>query len=263
MTFQIAAVKYDIKEKITTETFNEYITPSGKISESASAVNGLYVHKKALCRKDRSTGVLEPLLTKPCSVALLSFVTWLLGIADGDNTIDQREAVNQVILAGYNNRSFDDHIFLHHCRQYLDPDLFCLIRRKIFTADVKSVLHNKGKLSQLFVQCGGNIELVSSLHDALNDCKALSTIVGVKGLTLETFVQASVSLDYLQSRRTNPLLKANLITETVAKLMPEQMTCEAYLQMKDDELIEYLRKIGCKPNMIKCCLQKRQRFKKG
>ena len=62
---------------------------------------------------------------------------------------------------------------------------------------------------------------------------------------------------YVCMRDTNPLLRASLITETVAKKMVTQMTCEEYLKLTDKAVTEMLKTLGVGPLSIKACLSKR------
>ena len=55
----------------------------------------------------------------------------------------------QAILAGFNNFAFDDHVILYHSKEKLSADLMTLIRRKVFTADIKSAIKSKCSLSEL------------------------------------------------------------------------------------------------------------------
>ena len=68
---------------------------------------------------------------------------------------------------GYNNSSFDDHFLMAHWKKKLEPEIFSLIRRKLFTADMHEILSAKGKLVGAFLECGGNQEEADQLHDAL------------------------------------------------------------------------------------------------
>ena len=142
----------------------------------------------------------------------------------------------------------------------MEPDLFSLIRRKVFTADVQKILKLKGTLANAFVDCGGTREQVNLLHDALEDCKAVATVLQKHKVKLDTICNSCRSLELVQQRATNPLLKAGLVTETVAAKMPQQMTCEQYLAMSDTEVTEMLASLGANQVSIKACLFKRKLY---
>ena len=96
------------------------------------------------------------------------------------------------------------------------------------------------------------------LHDALYDYCALVNIMETENVTVKRIADCSRSINSVISRKTNPLLRAKLITENVAAKMTEQLTCESYLAMSDEELTFYLRSIGVPSNSITVCLKKRR-----
>jgi hypothetical protein len=249
---QIAAVRYNPEEGKTLEEFSEYILPTGPVPLTASKVNGLFEIGGTLCKK--TNGVLKELPACPARIVLERFVKWALSL-EGD------EEPKQVICIGYNNSSFDDHFLLDHWRKKLEPDLFAIVRRKIFTADMQKLLQLKGKLSDIFLQCGGTQEEVLCLHDALADCKAVATILRTKNVRLETICSGCRSFERVQQRSTNPLLKSGLITETVASKMVAQLTCEDYLRMEDSAVTQMFTALGVARNSINACLSKRAEYR--
>ena len=160
-------------------------------------------------------------------------------------------------LVGYNNSSFDDHFLLQHLKKKLDPETFILVRRKVFTVDIHKALKLKGTLSKVFSECGGTSEDQAKLHDALQDCRALARVLHSRRVKIGTLQQSCRSAESIQSKRTNPLLKANLITEGVAEKLGRQFTCSAWIAMSDEQIIEILQAAGVKSASIKICLKKR------
>ena len=95
------------------------------------------------------------------------------------------------------------------------------------------------------------------MHDALQDCKAAVRILKTKKATFDKICSCTRSMESVQQRVTNPLLKAGVITETVAAKMPNQMTCKKYLELSDEELTTILKSNGIKNNSIAICVSKR------
>ena len=182
-----------------------------------------------------------------------TFTEWALQTSSSSN-VDP----NQVICLGFNNSSFDDHFLLNHCQKKADPEVFALLRRKVFTADVRRMLKIKGKLSEAFVESGGSTEEAGLLHDALADCRALAVVMSHRKVSFQDICSNSRSLESVQQRRSNPLLKARLITDTVAARMPRQMTVQDYLSLSDEELKTMLGSLGLGQGSIKACLTKRK-----
>ncbi len=141
--------------------------------------------------------------------------------------------------------------------------MFTLLRRKVFTADIQKIFKCKGKLSSLLAECGGSAEQVASLHDALGDCKALATILIHQKVSLDLICDNSRSLESAQQRVTNPLLRAGLITLVVANKLAQQMTCQEYLKLTDNELETMLKGTGLPTGSIKACLAKRKAYDVG
>ena len=108
--------------------------------------------------------------------------------------------------------------------------------------------------------CGGSVEETSQLHDALHDCKALAKIMSTLKVTLEIMSSSCRSLKSVIQRCTNPILKAGLITDTVALKMTEQLSCESYLSMSDEEVTKMFLALGVRQASIKICLNKRSHY---
>ena len=142
----------------------------------------------------------------------------------------------------------------------IDPELFILLRRKVFTSDIQKILKVKGKLGDLFARCGGTAQQVASLHDGLEDCKALAVVMRHHKMSFEDICRGARSLEPVQQRTSNPLLKAGLIISTVANKMPQQMTCMEYLDLTDEELELMLKNIGAGAVSIRACLSKRTQY---
>ncbi len=85
----------------------------------------------------------------------------------------------------------------------------------------------------------------------------MATAIRKHNVQLDIICNSCRSIEPVQQRATNPLLKAGLITETVAAKMPEQMTCEQYLKLSDTELNEMLTSLGVNKVSIRACLSKR------
>ena len=168
--FQIGAIRYDPSNKTCVGQFCEYVEPTGPIPVAASKVNGLFFFGDRLCKK--TDGGMVPLPAIPARLAMDKFAKWLLDIQN-DSDIESK----QVICLGYNNSSFDDHFLMAHWKKKLEPEIFSLIRRKLFTADVQKIVSAKGILVGAFWECGGTQEEAYPLHDALQDCKAAVRIL--------------------------------------------------------------------------------------
>ena len=202
-----------------------------------------------LCKRN-SVGEMIQVNAMPARVALNNFVQWILQTSINTDP-------KQVICIGYNNASFDDHFLMNHGQKKLDPDVFTLLRRKVFTADMQKMLKFKGKLAALFLESGGSAEQAASLHDALEDCRALAVILKQRKVSFTDICVNTRSLESVHQRMSNPLLKSGLITDTVAVKMPRQMTCQEYLNLTDHELEIMLKSIGLTSASIKACLAKR------
>ena len=137
-----------------------------------------------------------------------------------------------------------------------------LVRQKMFTVDIMRSLQLKGKLENVLRICGGTEIEAAGLHDAVNDCQAVVTIMRSKEVGFEKLCTSSRSLETVQQRTSNPLLRAGLITKTVASKMTRQLTCEEYLKMTDTGVTELLTNIGLGKASIKACLTKREKFNK-
>ncbi len=188
------------------DQFSEYVLPTGPIPLTASKVNGLFEVGGTLCKK--SGGDMKVLPASPARLVLEKFGKWVI---DFEEDTEPR----QVICLGYNNSSFDDYFLLQHWRKKLEPALFSLIRRKVFTADVQKILKIKGKLADAFLDCGGTKQQVELLHDALEDCKAVATVLQKRNVQLDIICNSCRSMESVQQRSTNPFHKAGLITDTV------------------------------------------------
>ena len=132
------------------DQFSEYVLPTGPIPLTASKVNGLFeVGDRTLCKK--SGGEMKVLPAFRARLVLEKFGKWLIDFEEDTEP-------SQVICLGYNNSynnsSFNDYFLLEHWRKKLEPALFSLIRRKVFTADVQKILKIKGKLADTFLDCG-------------------------------------------------------------------------------------------------------------
>ena len=100
----------------------------------------------------------------------------------------------------------------------------------------------------------------SDLHDALNDCGALMTVPLAHKLTLDSLLGRVRSLESVYAPRTNPLLRAKLITDAAdGQNTGDRMTCQRYLNlpMTQDELAGHLKNLGLARNSVATCLHKR------
>ena len=202
-------------------------------------------------------GSVEILSSSSVESVLEDFTKSILKLKDGSESSHDPK---QVLLAGFNNFAFDDHLLLYHSKEKLSADLMTLMRRKVFTADIKSAIKSKCSLSELLRDSNMNEYEESDLHDALNDCCALMTVALAHKLSLDSLLGGARSLESVYARRTNPLLRAKLITDAVAAKMPETMTCQRYLSMTDDELTNHFQNIGLGGNSIVTCLKKKAKI---
>ena len=201
---------------------------------------------------------MTPLSTLPARIVLNNFVHWLLQVDEEGGSVDRK----QVICIGYNNYSFDDHRLLNHGKKLLESTTFMMLRRKVFTADFRKLLNYKGKMGALFLECGGSQERADALHDALEDCRAMVDIMKNSHMSLSMICSGTRSLGSVYDRTTNPLLKAGLITNTVASKLVTKMTCESYLKLTESELTKYLLDSGVSIICVKNCIAKRKQFVK-
>ena len=118
----------------------------------------------------------------------------------------------------------------------------------------RRVLNLPGKLCDIYTSCGGNAQ--HELHDALADSRALTFILSAKSITMDAIIAKSRSLESVHVAKTNPFLKAKLITPLVAHLITP-ISCQEYLNMSDEDLIAYLKRHGVKKVSITACLKKR------
>ena len=194
----------------------------------------------------------------PARIVLNNFVHWLLQVDGEAGIVDPK----QVICIGFNNATFDDHRLLNHGKKLLDPEMFMMLRRKVFTADLRKLLSYEGKMGELFVKCGGSQERADALHDAIEDCRAMVDILRNSNMSQSIICSGTRSLETVYDRSTNPLLRAGLITDTVAGKLPKKMTCESYLKLSEVKLIKYLQDSGVSKFSVKICLAKRKQYLK-
>ncbi len=202
-------------------SFEQYRNPTKPIPESASQVNGLYESADGgLYKQDGHDGRII-LKTSSLTKVLEDFLKWALrwsGSHDEEN--------EQILLVGYNNYAFDDHVLIHHAKIKLSAELMATFRRKVFTSDLKTILKSKQSLENLLTASVGPSSAADyELHDALYDCCALVDIMETENVTVKRIADCSRSINSVISRKTNPLLRAKLITENVAVKMTEQLMC--------------------------------------
>ena len=77
---------------------------------------------------------------------------------------------------------------------------------------------------------------------------------------INSLCSGSRSIESVQQRSTNPLLRAGLVTEAVARKMSSQVTCEEYLAMTEEEISEMLLSSGIRQQSVNACLNKRKQF---
>ena len=71
------------------------------------------------------------------------------------------------------------------------------------------------------------------------------------------------SMESVMQKTSNPLLRAGLITDTVALAMPYQLTCSDYLGLSDEEVEVMLRELGLTRPSIAACIRKRRSYSTG
>ena len=236
------------------DTYNAFIQPTEDVPVSASEVNNLYSQNNQLCRK-RPDGSMEPLPTQPSRLVLNSFIEWALfsrGKRNANNT--------QVLLLGYNNHAFDDYFLLHHGKRKLENDNMVKLRSKLFSCDLKTVTNCKGKLVDLLRKSNGSQELIDMLHDGLQDCKAMLEVIKHKQIKLDSFCAAARSFETIHHHSTDPLLRAGLVTKVLAEKMAQQLSCEYYLSMSDEDVVAYFTNLGASKISIATCLKKRKDY---
>ena len=100
---------------------------------------------------------------------------------------------------------------------------------------------------------------ILNFHDAIDDSRALMQIILSNEFTFDMFLENCHSLQSVLNRKSNPLLKAKLVTELVAQQVPN-LSCNEYLNMSEDDLIRYLKSHGLLKVSISACIKKRRTF---
>ena len=201
-------------------------------------------------------GVVSQLIVEPPRIVLNDFMSWVLDV----NTMGEQEP-KQVIMLGYNSWKFDDNFLLFHLRQKVEKDLLLLARKNVFTCDAMSLMKLKGTLQSEFLAHGGNEKDIVEMHDALQDCKAVLSLLKKNNINFLNVMNNTRSLESLFDRATNPLLKAGFITDIIANKMTTQITCDEYLRMSEDEVYDMFTKIKLTQHSIKICIEKRNEYR--
>ena len=81
----------------------------------------------------------------------------------------------------FDNLSFEDDFLLDYLRKKLELDVLSTVKRKVFTPDhAQKLVKCKGKWVYALIQCGGTVEEILSLYDALQDCRAVAKLLKTK-----------------------------------------------------------------------------------
>ena len=100
------------------------------------------------------------------------------------------------------------------------------------------------------------------LYNAEEDCKAIIQIFKNERPQLSDLGQNARSIESVNLKSTNPLLKSGLITEMIAQKLPNQITCKDKLDMTDNQVTNQVTNLllenGVRQASIVICLEKRR-----
>ena len=68
-------------------------------------------------------------------MAFCTIVHWLLEVDEEGGSVDPEK----FICIGFNNSSFGDHRLLNHGKKLLESTTFIMLRRKVFTAEIRKL----------------------------------------------------------------------------------------------------------------------------
>lgn len=107
--------------------------PTKDIPESASRINQLYRRDDMLFKM--SNNVLTRVDSFPIRIVINEFWEWAIR--------DWTDSPSQVLLVGFNNSTFDDHVLLNQSKLSLETDLLTTVRRSVFVSDLRTILKYK------------------------------------------------------------------------------------------------------------------------
>ena len=128
-----------------------------------------------------------------------------------------------------------------------------IFRRKAFSADLQRIMNTKKSLPDLYEEHGATRQEVEALHDAYQDCKAICKIMKDKHISFSAVTSVCRSFESVEQRAINPLLRAGLVTKTVAAKLGAQITCENYFALSDEQLSDILKAAGLTKTSMDIC----------
>lgn len=106
-----------------------------------------------------------------------------------------------VLLVGFNNSRFDNHIILHHSKICCEPDLMDRVRSRVHFTDLRTVLSQRGEQGNLeshYNSCDGP---PLELHDAISDCTAICLVLNGKAVSYDELRGRAVSLESVLQKK--------------------------------------------------------------
>ncbi|KAL5270752.1 hypothetical protein ACHWQZ_G001432 [Mnemiopsis leidyi] len=228
----------------TTENYTCYITPTRPVSCGASSVNNLYSNNGKLYRL--LGGRRTELDTISITEGLVNMWRWIF-----------RDCSN-VVLVGFNNQNFDNHVLSHHTRVRCDHDsgLMEKVKGGVMFSDVWKILKSRGisgNLTTIYRMSNGP-EL--RLHEAMSDCQALCHVIKSRGITRDTLRNYAISMETVLSE-SNLFAIEKLMTPNTAHKVGTSISYSEYLRMPEEELVKVLKSLKVHLSAIRSCVRKR------
>ena len=232
-------------ELTTTDEYNCYITPRKPIPSAATRVNNLHRINGKLVKI--IGGRWTQLETVSITDGLVKMWEWLL-----------RDS-NDVVMVGFNNENFDNHILAHHTRVRCDSELMERIKCVEFS-DVRKILNSRGIYGNLlthYYTCNGP---ALTLHDAITDCEALCHVIRSRGITRDRLTSETVTMETVLGQ-TNVFVIENLMTAKTAEKVGTSISLSDYLTLSEDDLFELLKSLKVHISAIRSCIKKRSGYR--
>ena len=247
---QISAIRLDIREMQVIDMFNSYCLATKPIPDEASKVHNIFLLDGVMKKKENDASEFVVLDALPLRIVLQNFLQWIFS-HDGDE-------LKHKLLLGFNNFALDDYLIIHHIRDKCEDVQITDVRRTLFSSDLKSIMKSKTSLTNEAETLKISTE---GAHDGLEDCKLIIDVMTRKSITIDQVKHCSRSFESVINKRTNPLLRSGLISQTVADKLPLQISHGKWLGMTDQQIREVLETNGVKDISIKACLAKRRIYK--
>ena len=244
---QIGVKKFVWTPELTTkEEYNSYITPRKPIPSAATRVNKLHRINGKLVKI--IAGRWTQLDTISIKDGLVGMWEWLL--QDGPN----------VVMVGFNNQNFDNHVLAHHTRVRCDSQLLERVKCGVQFSDVRTILNMRGIYGTLetnyYMSNGPDL----TLHDAITDCDALCHVIKSRGITRDRLMVETVTMETVLGQ-TNVFVIENLMTAKTADKVSSSISLSDYLSLSEDELFELLKSLKVHISAIRSCIKKRSGYR--